>query len=750
MNFCLPRDRVESFVKGLKSGDLNPEKLARMTSAERRALLGEYVGKGAAKDVNAEFESKLLLKNQNQGIATWIKKTTGITPAARRDLLSRVAKMDKVLDPEDKQSFLADLAAHKLGATVTPEEAQHIAELSNKVQELRSNVSYADAKVNNVNDLAKYDYKPTEADIAYGQAVSDFRNYTGELKNATAKFTREDLKGANLLHVPVRAVHGLADFSKSIGASLDNSFFGRQGNTASITHPLLWARQFGKSWKNIGKSLTEKGSAHSVEDATNITLMSDPIYNQALRDGLKITGAKDVFPTSLPGKIPILGRAFKASEAAYGAGSDLLRFSIYKQQMKRAAELGVDLSEKNASRNIAKFVNSMTGGADLGSLEKVGGVANLAFYSLRFLKSNVDQLLSHPLGFGVGGFGDKVLGKEGAHVISYAQKQAAKNLVKVIGVLGGVLATAEALVPGSVDFDPRSTDFGKIRIGDTRFDISGGKASLITLAARVVTQSSKSSATGEVKPLNERDASGKLVYGGTTVQDVITNFFTGKLSPLGSVINDVATGKTFNGSAPTLAGEAGNLVTPLMVKNAMELASNPHAANIIAAMVADGLGLSTNTIPVSNIKSGIIPTNQNLKNGNLIDSITLYAQAIGTDPETAFNRIFSGQQIRRVDNGTVIVERMSLADSTAAKKAGGGNNPTMKLDHTVPLELGGSNDSSNLKLVPTSAWQSYTPVENALGKALKDGRINKDEAQKAIVSFKQGNLKAQDILDKYK
>jgi hypothetical protein len=128
----------------------------------------------------------------------------------------------------------------------------------------------------------------------------------------------------------------------------------------------------------------------------------------------------------------------------------------------------------------------------------------------------------------------------------------------------------------------------------------------------------------------------------------------------------------------------------------------------------------------------------------------IYANAFGTDPETAFNRIFTGQRIKKVTNGTVIVERMPLTESQTIKKKSGANNPQMKLDHTIPLELGGSNDESNLKLVTTSQWSSYTPVENTLGKALKEGKIKKEEAQKLIVDFKQGRIKKESILNRFK
>ncbi len=141
---------------------------------------------------------------------------------------------------------------------------------------------------------------------------------------------------------------------------------------------------------------------------------------------------------------------------------------------------------------------------------------------------------------------------------------------------------------------------------------------------------------------------------------------------------------------------------------------------------------------------------QRVNEKGILSDIVTYARAIGTDPETAFNRIFTGQRIVRVSNGAIIVERMPLSASQNVKKSQGGNNPTMKLDHTVPLELGGSNDVSNLKLVPTAVWASYTATENYLGKLLGSGRISSKEAQDLITRFKKGEITADYIRTNYK
>jgi hypothetical protein len=113
--------------------------------------------------------------------------------------------------------------------------------------------------------------------------------------------------------------------------------------------------------------------------------------------------------------------------------------------------------------------------------------------------------------------------------------------------------------------------------------------SLLTLAARLVTMSSKSSTTGKVSPLN----SGK--FGARTGTDVVYNFFENKLSPAASLVKDLLKGHDFEGQPITIQGELSNLLTPLPITNTAELASNPNAANIVLATIADALGISVNT-----------------------------------------------------------------------------------------------------------------------------------------------------------
>ena len=76
----------------------------------------------------------------------------------------------------------------------------------------------------------------------------------------------------------------------------------------------------------------------------------------------------------------------------------------------------------------------------------------------------------------------------------------------------------------------------------------------------------------------------------------VYDFFENKLSPAASVVNDLYfTGTDFKGDKPTAVGELSNLALPLPIKTFFDLQNDPDAANIILAMMADMLGISTNT-----------------------------------------------------------------------------------------------------------------------------------------------------------
>src|SRR5260221_63202 len=113
MSFCLPKFATDAFKAKLVDGSIDPQKLADMSSEERHAFLADIVGESNAKGVNALFESKLLLKNQQQGMITWAKSVAGMKPEVLKDIVSKIQRLDTILSPTDAHHFLQDLASQK-------------------------------------------------------------------------------------------------------------------------------------------------------------------------------------------------------------------------------------------------------------------------------------------------------------------------------------------------------------------------------------------------------------------------------------------------------------------------------------------------------------------------------------------------------------------------------------------------------------------------------------------------------------
>ena len=125
----------------------------------------------------------------------------------------------------------------------------------------------------------------------------------------------------------------------------------------------------------------------------------------------------------------------------------------------------------------------------------------------------------------------------------------------------------------------------------------------MVLASRLITGETKSSTTGKITKINERDKDGKLKFGTKTGFDLGMDFIGNKLSPLaGEVIRDPLKGERMDGGKPfsivdptTYAPTGLRLVTPLPIQNTQEILADPNSAPIVAAMLLDGLGAYTNT-----------------------------------------------------------------------------------------------------------------------------------------------------------
>lgn len=160
--FCLIQELSEKFKTAVKDGTIDVNKLSSMSSEERRSFFTEMLGERNAKEVNALFEYKLLLKNQRKGFVDWAKQLTGLKPEAKRELSDMIERMRPILSPQDEQSFLKELASKKLGGDITLEETGKIVEIADKIKSLENFTTEADR-------------------IKYGRAKLELADYVNSL-----------------------------------------------------------------------------------------------------------------------------------------------------------------------------------------------------------------------------------------------------------------------------------------------------------------------------------------------------------------------------------------------------------------------------------------------------------------------------------------------------------------------------------------------------------------------------------------
>lgn len=564
--FCIPQELVEQFKAKLKSGEITPEKLSDMTSKERHDYLGSVLGEANAKSVNALFESKLLLKNQQLGIINWAKKIAGLKPEVLRDMISKINRMTKVLEPKEMDAFLEDLASQRLGFDVTYAEAAKITELAKDVEGKKAKIS---------EDMP--DGSPQRLD--YGTALVLFKEYVGNLKLEATRIKTKDL-----WKNPDELFKRAGSLFKSLKATADNSFFGRQGQKVFYTNPGIWAKNFLKSFGDIGKELLGIDATAPIK--ADVLSRKNALSGDYERMGLDIgIKGEEAFPSSLPGRVPGLGRLFKASESAYNGAALRFRADLADKALEVAREQGINVMDKTWAKEMGQQINSYTGRGNVSKYLTAEGQAraNAILFSVKFIKSQFDVLLKP--------FDPKSS--------PYVRKQAAYKLAKVLAGVSAINVLVSMLNNETPEFDPRSTNFQRPKVPGTesRFDISGGLTSLMTLGSRVLW--TKHDGEWGHWMENQNGKWTKLnagAFGQQTGWDVlIDGLFSNKLDPLFALLRDDLRGSNFEGDPITASTALTSLLAPIPLTVGRQISKSQDAGKLLWLMILEEFGYSVST-----------------------------------------------------------------------------------------------------------------------------------------------------------
>lgn len=378
------------------------------------------------------------------------------------------------------------------------------------------------------------------------------------------------------------AIGQVANVPRSVMSSFDLSFGGRQGSFAGPT----FRKEFFNSWKNQFKWFgSEKAYLNSVDD-----LINTKHYKLAKESGVSFTDIgrimskrEEGFASQWAEKIPILGRGVRASGRAYTGFANKFRMDIFGKMIDDATKQGVAITP-DLTKSIAKFVNNATGRGSLGGLERSATVLNAAFFSPRLMASRLSLLnpkyyITQP---------------------AFVRKQALKSLLGFASTVATVLTLAK-LGGAEVETDPRSSDFAKIKINNTRIDILGGFQQYIRSAAQLISGTYISSITGKKITLGEG-------FKPLTRYDILLRQIENKEAPVLSFITDLLRGQDFTGEKINIGKEVVDLFTPMVISDIYELAQEDPGLLPIGVLGIFGIGIQTYKGKVSKSRDSLLKT----------------------------------------------------------------------------------------------------------------------------------------------
>jgi len=264
-------------------------------------------------------------------------------------------------------------------------------------------------------------------------------------------------KFANIMGVP-RAIQATADMSYAL----------RQGLTVSAGHPFLASKAF----------ITAVRAAFDPRYARRIDmdLREHPNHQRRIHYGLYLSSMdapldekEESFATNLLDKVWGVGHIVRASERNMVTGLNMLRTSLFDKFDEDHPDASPEALEA-----YARYITIATGRGDLGSFKGAANALSVTFFSARFMASRVEApIIAARILIGA---------KEGKHTQHELRGEIARQWLAMLGTGSAVLVLA-GLAGAEVGDDPEDSDWGKIVIGNVRFDIWGGLLSPMRVLA---------------------------------------------------------------------------------------------------------------------------------------------------------------------------------------------------------------------------------------------------------------------------
>lgn len=430
-------------------------------------------------------------------------------------------------------------------------------------------------------DFSKPVKKDRPTDAALDKAK--FENAKAKQEYARLNFERE-LANQSLPRKVLRAGAEVANTARAVMTSADLSAMLRQGGFIALGHPVRALKSVPAMLRAFASEKASFKVDEEIESRPNA-----PLYKQA---GLYLAEQNNHLPSKMEEaymsrwaqKIP----GVAGSARAYSTFLNKLRADSFDAMAASLSTTGKPTLEE--SKAIANFINVATGRAPLGRMEAAGQGLATVFFSPRYVASRFQLLAGQPF-YGGSKRTRQLVAKEYGRFLAG------------LGVVYALLAAAQDDDDPMVEMDPRSSDFGKIRFGETRVDPMAGLAQVTTFLARELTGESKdlkgkvTRLREDMRPLNllrDSDPTKKDPFG-SDGGDVAARFLRTKLAPVPGAVANLLSGRNVIGEETNLGSEAMNTVIPLSfreIAKTMEEQGIPRGS-VLTLLSLLGMGVNT-------------------------------------------------------------------------------------------------------------------------------------------------------------
>lgn len=361
--------------------------------------------------------------------------------------------------------------------------------------------------------------------------------------------------------------------------------------------PLSWTGDWFKAWGKSAKAYGSEDAYKAIQDNISRSKYFKPRYKPItdssgniikyktessfaedvglrMSDMKHLTSREESIASGWAERIPAYGRAVRASNRAYTAFLNDLRKNTFERLID---ELPGGVNNIDGAKAIAEFVNNATGrgslkvsgpGGRVANLEQSANVLSQTMFSPRLLASRIKFL--NPYTY--------------TQTPPGARNEYIKGLARTMGTWGAFAGLAE-MAGASVGKNPNSSDFGKIRIGNTRIDPGAGFQQLLVLAKRM-------SPGGNFTSVSGKETEFGVGYKPRTRLTTAQEFAANKLHPSARFAYDL-----FNATSSNpfdVSDEIIQRAMPMLVTDLMQAAEeDPAVQMLIAPLSSVGIGAQT-------------------------------------------------------------------------------------------------------------------------------------------------------------